>query len=385
VIRRFALLLMLVSASVSLGAGGFAEAAGARPAVRIAVEGPMSGSEASTGLDMLRGTQLAASRLNARGGVLGRRIVLVRGDDRADAATGGKLAQRLVASRVRAVIGPFNSSVGLQALPIYQAAGLPILRLTSASATEGFGVTTQPMVTQIAPVEEAELTGVLHARSVAVLFDPSTYTAGIAEQLVQSLRAAGVSVPVDRVLDPLSGAPQTEQALQATAAARPQVTYLAMYGPQAGAIVAQLAKSPGAYGRCFVDLAAQGPSFTAAAGAAAASCLNSGVPSDRQLPGGKAYTRAYRARFHLAPGTWGAFTYDSLNMLAAAVRRTHSWSGAKLRTALLHTRDFRGVTGTTTILSPSGNRAKPPVVILDINKAGRYVVDPTWASFAGYP
>jgi branched-chain amino acid transport system substrate-binding protein len=357
-------------------------AAAPRP-VRIAVEGPMSGEEASTGQDMLRGAQLAAARLNARGGVLGRRVTLVRGDDRADPATGAKVARRLVASGVSAVIGPFNSSVGLQALPIYRAAGLPIERLTSATATEGFGVTTQPMVTQIAPVEEAELTGVLHARSVAVLYDPSTYTAAIASQLAAALKGAGVSVPVDAVLDPQAGAAATEQVLQSTAAARPDVTYLAMYGPQAGAIVARMAGAP-AYGRCFVDLAAQGPSFVGAAGAAAKGCLNSGVPSDEQLPGGKPYTRAYRKRFKLNPGTWGAFAYDSLDMLAAAARQTHRWAGPKLRSALLHTRGFRGVTGTTTILPASGNRAKPPVVILDIDAAGRYKVDSAWASFAGY-
>jgi branched-chain amino acid transport system substrate-binding protein len=267
--------------------------------------GPMSGEEASTGLDMLRGTQLAAAKLNAHGGVLRRHIVLVRGDDRAEPATGATVARRLVRSRVSAVIGPFNSSVGLLALPIYRAAGLPIVRLTSATATEGFGVTTQPMVEQIAPVETAELTGVLHAHSVAVLYDLSTYTAGIATQLAAELKAAGVSVPVNAVLDPQASATQTEQALQAVAAARPDVTYLAMYGPQAGPIAARLAANPHAYGRCFVDLAAQGPSFVSAAGAAAAGCLNSGVPSAAQLPGGKSYAAAYRARFHRSPGTWG--------------------------------------------------------------------------------
>jgi branched-chain amino acid transport system substrate-binding protein len=345
----------------------------------------MSGEEGSLGIDMLHGAQLAQSRLNARGGVLGRRIVLVPGDDRADPATGVTVAQRLVRLRVSAEIGPFNSSVGLQALPIYRAAGIPILRLTSASATEGFGVTNQPMVTQIAPVEAAELTGVLHARSVAILFDPSTYTSAIATQLASTLGAAGVSVPVDTALDPKASAAQTEQALRAVAAAGPTVTYLAMYGPQAGAIAARVAATPTAYGRCFVDLAAQGPDFVPAAGAAAASCLNSGVPSDIQLPGGRAYSRAYRQRFHQEPGTWGAFTYDALNMLAAAVRRVHRWAGARLTSALSHTRGFRGVTGTTTILSPSGDRAKPPVVILDGNAAGRYTINRAWASFARYP
>jgi branched-chain amino acid transport system substrate-binding protein len=344
----------------------------------------MTGAEASTGVDMLRGGELAMAQLNARGGVLGRRVQLVAGDDRADPATGAKVARRLVGSGVSAVIGPFNSAVGLQVLPIYRAAGLPILRLTSATATEGFGVTTQPMVTQIAPVEQAELTSVLHARSVAVLYDPSTYTAAIASQLAGALKSGGVSVPIDAVLDPAAGEAQTTQILQATATARPDVTYLAMYGPQAGAIAARLVATPHAYGRCFVDLAAQGPSFVAAAGAAASGCLGSGVPSDDQLPGGKAYTRAYRQRFHGSPGTWGAFTYDSLDMLAAAVKRSRRWTGPKLRSALQHTRGFRGVTGKTTVLPASGNRADPPVVILDVNHAGRYVIDHAWAGFAGF-
>jgi len=87
--------------------------------------------------------------------------------------------------------------LGSRALPILRAAGLPIVRLTSATATEGSASPTQPMVRQIAPVEEAELTGVLHARSVAVLYDPSAYTAAIATQLTGALQAAGVSVPVD--------------------------------------------------------------------------------------------------------------------------------------------------------------------------------------------
>jgi ABC-type branched-subunit amino acid transport system substrate-binding protein len=352
--------------------------------VRIAVEGPMSGEEASTGLDMLRGAQLAARKLNAHGGVLRRRVVVVAGDDRGDPATGAKVARRLLSSAVSAVIGPFNSSVGLRALPLYGAAGLPIVRLTSATATEGFGVTTQPMVTQIAPVEEAELTGVLHARSVAVLYDPSTYTAAISSQLAGALQGAGVRVPVDAVLDPSASAAQVGQVLQTVAAARPEVTYLAMYGPQAGMIAARLAATPGAYGRCFVDLAAQGPSFSSAAGAAATGCLNSGVPSAGQLPGGKGYTTAYRARFHASPGTWGPFAYDSLNLLAAAVEHAHRWKGPRLLGALSHTRGFRCVTGTTTILPASGNRAKPPVVILDIDAAGHYTVDSAWASFAGY-
>jgi len=52
-----------------------------------------------------------------------------------------------------------------------------------------------------------------------------------------------------------------------------------------------------------------------------------------QLPRGKRYAAAYRARYHLGPGTWGAFAYDSLDMLASAIGRTHRFSGARLRDA----------------------------------------------------
>jgi hypothetical protein len=135
---------------------------------------------------------------------------------------------------------------------------------------------------------------------------------------------------VDAVLDPQASAAQNDQALKAVAAARPDITYLAMYGPQAGMIAARMSATPHAYGRCFVDLAAQGPSFVSAAGAAAAGCLNSGVPSADQLPAGKRYTAAYRD------------------------------------------------------VPASGNRAKPPVVILDIDAAGQYTVDLAWATVAGY-
>ena len=49
---------------------------------------PLTGSQSANGKDMLRGAQLAAMQVNARGGVLGRTIKVVGVDDRADPALG---------------------------------------------------------------------------------------------------------------------------------------------------------------------------------------------------------------------------------------------------------------------------------------------------------
>lgn len=386
--------VLAVAVAVGLGAVGSlagleppAAAAGPAP-IKVAVEGPMTGPQASTGIDMLHGAQLAVSRINAAGGVLGRNLQIVVVNDRAEPSVAVSVARQAIAKGASAVVGPFNSAVGVENLPTYRSAGLSIVRLTSATDTEGYGVTTQPMVGQIAPVEEGELANQLHATSVDVLYDPSTYTAGIASQLVSLLEAAGVEIPVDRSVPPSLTSSQRRAVLNAVSAKPASVVYLAMYGPQAGMFARGLAAAKGgghALGQCFVDLAAQGPSFVTAAGRSAASeCLNSGVPSSDELPLGASYTAAYQARFHTAPGTWGAFTYDSMAILASAMISSHQVEGPAVRSALADTTGFAGVTGTTTVLKPSGNRQDPPVVVLDIGTDGQYAVDPSWAAATGY-
>ena len=57
--------------------------------------------------------------------------------------------------------------------------------------TEGFGVTTQPMDSQVAPIEIQEITQVLHATRPAIVYDTSTYTSGIANQVKAGLAKAG--------------------------------------------------------------------------------------------------------------------------------------------------------------------------------------------------
>ena len=347
----------------------------------------MTGSQGPTGQDMLRGAQLAAEALNTHGGVLGKRIVVVGADDRADPARGVQVAHQMVKRGVHGVVGPFNSSVGVEALPVYRDAGIPIARLTSASTTQGFGVTTQPMQGQIAPVEADALTKVLHAQSVAILYDPSTFTAAVASQLRGLLSTTGVRVPVIRSVSPSSSGATLnggeKSALAAVSASRPSVTYLAMYGPQAGAMVAAM-HGQKTYGQCFVDLAAQGSEFTQAAGQSAATCLASGVPSPSQLPGGPAYVQSYEARFHTTPGIWGPFAYDSVELLAASAQRAGSWSDPAVAQQLAKTSGYSGVTGTITIAPTTGNRVNPPVVVLDISPTGVYAVNATWATHAGY-
>ena len=247
--------------------------------------------------------------------------------------------------------------------------------------TQGFGVTTQPMDSQVAPVEIQEITKVLHSQHPAIIFDTSTYTAGIAKQVRTGLAKAGD--PIVANVSVKTGQSSYSAAVKKVAQAHPDVVYIAAYGTEAG----EIAKEASAVqtGRCFVDLAAQGPDFVAAAGQPAASaCVSSGVPSAQQFTGARAYVQAYQTAFHSSPGTWGTFTYDSVEILANAVNEA-GWLQKPVITALRHTTGYAGITGPISIAASTGNRIQSTVVILDVNSSGSYVIDPQWAAAAGFP
>jgi branched-chain amino acid transport system substrate-binding protein len=373
---------LAVGVALVLGLGtqaSGADLAAPKPGV-IAVEGPLTGAQASTGTDMVNAAQLAVNQINAAGGVDGVPLTLLKLNDRATAAGGLAAARKAIAAHAFAVVGPFNSSVGVANLPVYRKAGLPIVRLTSSVQTEGFGVTTQPMDSQVAPVEIEEITKVLHATHPAIIYDTSTYTAGIAKQVKAGLAKAGDPVVANVAVK--TGQSSYSAAVKKVARAHPGLLYIAAYGTDAGEI-AKEASSMGT-GRCFVDLAAQGADFVAAAGQAAASaCLSSGVPSAQQFAGASQYVSTYQSTFHSSPGTWGTFTYDSVEILANAVK-TVGWHQKPVISALDHTTGYAGITGTISIAPSTGNRVQNTVVILDVNSAGAYVVDPQWAAAAGF-
>ena len=347
----------------------------------VAVEGPMTGTQASTGIDMYDGAALAVAQINAAGGVDGVQFKLLKLDDKATAPGGIAAERKAVAARAFAVVGPFNSSVGVANLSLYKNAGLPIVRLTSSVKTEGFGATTQPMDSQVAPVEIKEITNVLHATRPAIIYDTSTYTAGIAKQVKAGLAKAGD--PAVATVSVTSTQTNYTSPLRKVAASHPDLRYIAAYGAEAGGI-AKAASSAGT-GKCFVDLAAQGPDFvTAATQPVASGCLSSGVPSAQQFAGASQYVNTYQSLFHMSPGTWGTFTYDSVEILAAALQHA-GWHQKGVSAALLRVRNYQGITGPISIAPSTGNRVQSTVVILDVNSAGAYVIDPQWAAATGFP
>jgi branched-chain amino acid transport system substrate-binding protein len=337
------------------------------------VEVPLTGPQASNGKDMLRGVRLAARQANAAGGVLGQRVRIVAIDDQADPDLAEASVVAAQKAKAVAVIGPYNSSVGVVNLPLYLDAGIVPVHMTSTNDTDGEGVTVQPKNDQISPVEAAyaESTG---ARSVVMLVDPSTYTQGMADRLRSALTAQGATVTSIPIVE--GQADYSTQVAQALAGV-PDLVYVSTYYPEGAAIARSLATSK-LPTRCLMGLANVDPAFVDEAGVVAAQrCAFSGVPEASQMPGARAkgFVAAYRKAFGTKPGVWGIFTYDSARMLFSRIARSGTTDFAPVLASLQDVRNFAGATGSISIDPSSGNRIDVPVYILEVNDRGVFVID----------
>jgi len=351
--------------------------------IRIGLEAPISGSLSELGQGMLNGAKQAAAQLNSNGGIGGKRVEIVAIDDKGDPDAGVAAANNAVKAGLDAVVGPYNSGVGLKTLPIYSAAGLVPLRLTSSDETAGMGFTLQPMTSQIAPVATDALVKQLKATSVALIVDSTTdYTKAAGQAMTASLGKAGVTITTTESITP--GAKSYTDTVTKVLATNPSAVYVITYYPEAG-LIAQAMLASNTKANCLADYGAYDNGYISAAGIPAAQkCPVVGVPAPSDFPNSAALVEAYTKQFNSAPGSWSPYTYDSVMVLADAIGRAGGTSATELKSALAATKGWKGWTGTVAFDATTGNRIPAPVTVDTVDSSGAFHVDSAWMAATGF-
>jgi branched-chain amino acid transport system substrate-binding protein len=383
-IRVASVLVLAALAPLAAGCGGSSSDDSSSGSFRVGLEAPLSGEQSVLGKGMLKGAELAASKLNDGDGILGKQVEVIPIDDAADPATGVKAAKAAISAGLDGIVGPYNSGVGVETLPLYIKAGLVPVRLTSDVSTNGLGFTLQPMSYQIAPVASQALTGWLHAKTVAIAYDPTqNYTVSVSKALKGSLEKAGVTVTAYKKVQP--GKKSYTDMVEELAAGKPDVIYAAVYFPEGGLIAKEMQEG-GVESQCIADYASYDTGFVETAGVAAAkACPVVGVPAPQDFAGAAAKVGEYEDEFGQAPGTWSPYTYDSLNFLADGIEKAGGTAAKKLTSALDGVKGWQGWTGAVTIDPGNGNRQPATVVIVDTDAKGQLHVDEDWAKAVGAP
>ena len=362
----------LLTGDASRFNGGFPERhAWSRPdPLLIGLEAPLSGDQRANGGDMWRGAKLAAEQINLEGGILGRRVKMLRADDQADPERALPVARSLRRRGADAVIGPYNSGVGVINLPWYVDHKILPVHLTSTNQTDGLGVTVQPKNDQIAPVDIAYITS-REVKRVSMLVDPSDFTSDLADQVEKGLKADGVEVKRFSITP---GSADYQAEIAQALASNPQLVYSSSYYPE-GSKIARALVASGTSAEPFMCLSNVDAAFVAEAGLKVARrCTFSGTPESAQLPDAQNYVNAYRERFDREPNVWGAFTYDSLKLLDTTMEEVGSTRYKTVLDQLRQTTGYEGQTGRISIDAITGNRVKVPVFALRVNGQGDYVI-----------
>ena len=168
--------------------------------VAIAVVGPLSGGSAALGTEQKQAVQLAVDAKNAQGGLLGAPVVLVSADDRAEAAEGKAIAQRLCDDpRVLGVVGHVNSGVTIEASSAYSACRLPMVTAMSSNP----GVTERGLDNVFrltnrddnkGPAIARYLVRALGKKRAVVVDDQTVYGRGLADLFAEGFARAGGAV-----------------------------------------------------------------------------------------------------------------------------------------------------------------------------------------------
>jgi ABC-type branched-subunit amino acid transport system substrate-binding protein len=127
-------ILVLMCLTVVLCTAGMAWTAETADTIRFGIGCPLTGGNASYGELMVLGATLAIDELNAKGGILGKKVELVPIDDKNDPKEAALVAQRFCDDpSITAVISHGGSSPTLAAAPIYEAAKMSHMAPSSSN------------------------------------------------------------------------------------------------------------------------------------------------------------------------------------------------------------------------------------------------------------
>ena len=355
---RRAILPLLVSVPLALALTASALATGTaatrtsngfgeRAPVRIGVSGPFSGPSAPMGLSMRDGIRIAAAEINAGGGVLGRRVELVERDDEASNELGAQIVRDFVnRERVVAGLGIVNTGVALASQRHYQTARIPVITSVATGTLitrqfqppefpENYVFRVSANDTLQAEVIVDEAVSRRGFRRLAILHDATNYGILGSADLAATLRAQGIEpVAIERFqLRQTDMRPQLEHARAAGAQA--VLTY--GIGPELAHIANGMARMDwrvpiiGSWTLAmsnFIEIAGRN-----AEGARMPQTFIQTPRTAKQ----SAFLQAWReatdtARIPVPPAA--AQGYDSMLLLAAAIRQAGSLEGARIRDAL---------------------------------------------------
>jgi branched-chain amino acid transport system substrate-binding protein len=341
---------------LALAAGTLAFAAQAADPIKIGSFLSVTGPAAFLGDPEHKTLELYVEKINAGGGVLGRRIELVAYDSAGNAEKARTFVKRLIEEdKVDAIVGGSTTGETMAVIPLVEQAGVPFISLAGAV------VIIEPVKKWVFKTPHTDRMACekifvdMKARSISkigLISGSGGFDKSMRAQCMQVAGKYGVQV----VADETYGAKDTDMTAQLTKMRQnSQIQAVLNAGFGAGpAIVTKnfrqigmtvpLYQSHGVASKKYIELsgnAANGVRLPAAA-LLVADALPASDPQKKVV---EAYKYAFESRFKQDVSTFGGHAYDGLFLVVDAMKKAGSTDKAKVRNALESIRGWMGVDG----------------------------------------
>jgi branched-chain amino acid transport system substrate-binding protein len=347
--------------------------------IKIGHVAPLTGTIAHLGKQNENGALLAVEEINKAGIIInGKKLILklVPEDDAADPKTAIQVAQKLVDSKVVAVVGHLNSGTSIPASKIYSDAGITQVSpsATNPSYTkQGFKTTYRLMATDAeqGPALANYVTNTLKAKVVAIIDDSTPYGKGLADEFEITLKAAGITVLAREVTT--DKATEFKVILTKIKAGKPDVIMYGGMDATGGPLTKQAqelgiqAKIVGGDGMCSEKL----PDLV---GDAIKNVVCSEAAMDlSQMKAGAEFQKKYKERFKIDVDNYAPFSYDAVYVIVDAMKRANSVETAKILAVMPQT-NLEGLIGNIAF-EDNGDMKDGIITIYDYKDKKRSVIE----------
>ncbi|MEN6331934.1 MAG: branched-chain amino acid ABC transporter substrate-binding protein [Smithella sp.] len=296
--------------------------------IKIGIAGSHSGDLASYGVPTVRAAQLVIGNINAKGGVMGKRVELVIEDDACKPELATNVATKLVSARVHAVIGHICSGSTKAALRTYKDAKIIVIspsatnpELTMSGQYPNFFRTIAPDDTQ-AKLATSFALQTLKFTKFAIIHDKGDYGKGFAEYAYKFIKSSGkAQVVLYEGITP--GAVDYSAIVQKIKYAKADAVIYGGYHPEAASIVQQMRKK-GMKTVFISDDGVKDQTFIKVAGSYAEGVYASGPKDTTKNPLAIAAIAEHRKAYRSEPGAFYLNAYAAVQAVLNAMNKAKS-------------------------------------------------------------
>jgi branched-chain amino acid transport system substrate-binding protein len=371
--RRLASLTLatVVLASVTLPAA-------AQTPIKIGASMSVTGTYAKPGTYQKEGYDVCIDELNAKGGLLGRKVELVIYDDQSQPATAVKLYEKLITEdKVDAVMGPYSSAVS-EAVANVTEKYKKVMVAPLAATTSIFKKGRKYIFMMITPAENyldglIDMAAKRGLKTVAIINEDTLFPKASAAGTAEAAKKKGLQVVLQEAYP--KGNTDFSALLVKIKSTNPDVIAAGTYFDDAVAITRQMKElnvNPKMFGLTvggdlpeFYDLLKQNAEY-----------VYGSTQWDESLPypGQKEFVGAYKKKFKHEPSYHAAAGYAGCLVYGEAVRRAGSLDADKVREQLL-TMEIKTAFGDYKV-EPDGFQIAHKMVMLQWQDGKRVVVWP---------